>query len=113
MKYGVLIILAASMLFATITLAEESDGWRLNHEDMALFLLEDTTRQPNFVRPPFKPIRTDAWHLKILEYFSSMEYGIQRKAYLPEQGVAPQRKSLVTRFQLFNKPIYLTFSLSQ
>lgn len=112
MKHVVLSILAAMMLSAT-TWAAESEGLRQQPNDMAAYLLEGTISQPKFSRPPLKSFQTDNRYLKFLECFSKLEYGIERGTCFPGHGVPPQKQAIVTRFQLFNKPIYLTFSFSE
>lgn len=112
MKLAVLTIFMAMILSATAW-AAESEGLRLQTRDMAAYLLEETTSQPQFTRPSFTTFKTDTWYLKFLEYFSKAEYGIERETCFPEHGILPQKQAIVTRFQLFNKPIYMTFSISK
>lgn len=113
MKYGVLAIFITMMLFATTIWAEDLEWPRLNSNDMAADLLEGTSSQSEFTPISFKSFNTDLGYLKFLKLFSNFEYGIEKKACFPGQEKHLQRQALVTRLQLFNKPIYLTFSISE
>lgn len=113
MKYAVLAILATMTLLAASSAAEEPEYLRLNGNDIATHLLEKATPQPKFIGPTLESLKTDTWYLKFLKNFSMVEYGTERESCLPAQGILPRRKAVVTRFKLFNKPIYLTFSIGR
>jgi hypothetical protein len=113
MKYVVLAILATMTLFAASSEAEDLDYPHLNNNAIATHLLEKATPQPKFIGPPLESLKTDTWYLKFLKNFSMVEYGTERESCLPAQGILPRRKAVVTRFKLFNKPIYLTFSIGK
>lgn len=113
MKYVAITIFVTMMLLTVTTWAKDSKEPRLNSNDPAIHLLEGTMSRPIFVKPPFKPLETDLRCLKFLKLFSNMEYGIEKETWFPGQKIPLQKQSLVTRFQLFDKPIYLTFSISK
>lgn len=113
MKYGVLAVLVTVILFAATAMAEETTGPGLEPDDMAIYSLKGTDSRPEFTRPPFETFKTDARLLKFLEYFSKLEYGIESAPCLHEHETPAPRQAIVTRFKLFEKPIYLTFSISE
>lgn len=113
MKFGVFAILVTMIFSATITKANEIGESRLNPNDMAICMLENSISQAQFTRQLFPSFKTDAWYLKFFEGVSKLEYRVEKNAWISEPGTSCRKKALVTRFQISSKPIYLTFSFSQ
>lgn len=113
MRYGALAILVAMMLFATTIRAESLEVRHINFDDTAIYVLEGTMSHSKFTSPPFKSFSSDLWCFKLPKCFSRMEYGVEIESYFPGQGKTRQKQAIVTRFQLFNKPIYLTFTFTE
>lgn len=111
MKYVVSTILILMLL--TAAGANASEDFILYSNDMNIFSPNETEFQMVFTQSSFKPFETNANTPNFLEYFGIIEYGLENGPCSLQLGWWQDKPSVVTRVQLFDKPIYLTFTISE
>lgn len=110
MKHGILTVFL--LLFAAAAAAQEADGGLYDPHDIRIVLPYQTEQTISFHQPGFKPFSANSKCLRFIESIISCEYDLIPSNCTLQLGVNPEKSTVTTRLKLFNRQIFLTFSVS-